>query len=158
MSEATATVNTKMVAGRRTVRYESLSDLLSEAERLANCDVRTIGNWSVGQIYAHLAKSLDISIDGTDLLPAPMRLILNLFFRKKMLHKAIPAGFKAPGQFVPEQTSVEDGLALLRTAIARQHEESARALHPGFGKLSREDWNLFHLRHAEMHMSFIVED
>jgi len=29
--------------------------------------------------------------------------------------------------------------------------------HPLFGKLSREEWNRFHLRHAELHMSFLVQ-
>ena len=87
-----------------------------------------------------------------------MRLILNLFFKNKFLHKAIPARFKAPGNFVPDATSVEDGLASLQRAVARQHEVAERALHPGFGKFSRAEWDQFNLRHAEMHMSFILED
>ncbi len=89
-------------------------------------------------------------------MPAPMRLMLKLLFKKKFLHKAIPAGFTAPGQFVPEETSVEEGLASLRRAVARQSEVKERKPHPGFGKISREEWGLFNLRHAEMHMSFIV--
>lgn len=157
MSTATAPVKTKAVVGRRTVRYESLTDFLEDAERLANCEVRLLGNWSQGQIYRHLAQALDISIDGADLMPAPMRLMLNLFFKKKFLNNTIPAGFKAPAKFVPGKTSVEDGLAALRTAVARQDQVSERAPHPGFGQISRTEWDLFHLRHAEMHMSFIVE-
>jgi ribosomal protein S6E (S10) len=158
MSAATAQVNTKKVDGRRSVHYASLNDLLKDAERLANGEARTIGNWSQGQIYAHLASSLDLSIDGgADLMPAPMRFMLNLLFKKKFLHKAIPAGFKSPAKFVPEETSVADGLALLQRAIARQSEVQERVPHPGFGKISREEWDLFHLRHAEMHMSFIVD-
>ena len=157
MATATAPVNTKAVDGRRTVRYESLNDLLEDAERLANCEARTLGNWTQGQIYKHLAQALDVSIDGADLMPAPMRFVLNLLFKKKFLSKAIPAGFKAPEKFVPDETSVDEGLAALRTAVARQNEVSDRAPHPGFGKISRAEWDLFHLRHAEMHMSFIVE-
>lgn len=157
MSVATAPINTKKVDGRRSVRYESLSQFLEDAERLANCDVRTVGNWSQGQIYEHLARAFDISIDGTDLFPYPMRLMLNIFFKKKFLNVAIPAGFKAPGKFVPDATSVEEGLESLRRAVARQSEVSERAPHPGFGKFSREEWDKFNLRHAEMHMSFIVE-
>ena len=157
MSVATASINTKTVDGRRTVCYESLIAFLEDAERLANCEVRTIGNWSQGQIYEHLARSLDVSIDGTDLMSAPFRLVLNLFLKKKFLQEAIPAGFQAPDKFVPAETSVEDGLASLQRAVARQNEVKERALHPGFGKLSPEEWGLFNLRHAEMHMSFIVE-
>lgn len=157
MSVATVQIITKKVAGRREVRYDSLDAFLSEAQRLATTDVQTIGNWSVGQIYEHLARTLDSSIDGDKLFPAPMRLMLNTFFKKKFLHKAIPAGFKSPAKFVPATTSVDDGFASLRRAVARQSQVSERALHPGFGKLSQAEWNQFHLRHAEMHMSFILE-
>ncbi len=62
MSVVTAPINTKKVEGRRAVRYESLSEFLQDAERLANCEVRTVGNWSQGQIYEHLARALDISM------------------------------------------------------------------------------------------------
>jgi len=112
MSVALGSINTKTVKGRRTVRYESLSDFLEDAERLANREVQTVGNWSQGQIYEHLARALDIAIDGTDLMPAPMRIMLNLFFKKKFLHKAIPAGFKAPSKFVPEETSIVSRYAM----------------------------------------------
>ena len=79
------------------------------------------------------------------------------FFKKRFLTKPIPAGFKAPGRFVPDPTDVAPALDLLRKAIARQHEIAERAPHPALGDLSREDWDQFNLRHAEMHMSFIVE-
>ena len=155
---ATATeINTKKVEGRRTVAYSSLQEFLADAQRLANTPVRLLGNWSQGQLYQHMADSLDISIDGVKPIPAPMRFILTIMFKKKFLHKAIPAGFKTPATFVPDETSVEDGLAALQKAVARQGEVAERALHPGFGKITREEWDLFHLRHAEMHMSFIVE-
>jgi len=83
---------------------------------------------------------------------------MTLLFKKKFIHKSLPAGFKAPSGAVPKPTSTEDGLDLLRKAIARQHEISERAPHVVFGKLSNEEWEQFNLRHAEMHMSFIVEE
>ena len=150
-------IATKRVQGRRQVRYETLDQFLSDAERLAETPVNTLGNWSQGQIYEHLARSLDVSIDGTNLFPSPMRLMLNLLFKNKFLHKALPAGFAAPASFVPDATTVDQGLSSLRQAAKRQEEVSERAPHPGFGKFTRAEWDLFHLRHAEMHMSFIVE-
>ena len=68
MSAAVEPIKTKKVEGRRKVRYQAISEFLAEAERLASRKVRTIGNWSQGQIYEHLARSLDISIDGTKIL------------------------------------------------------------------------------------------
>jgi len=153
------TVITKKVQGRRTVRYETIDDFLQDAEGLANGEVRQLGNWSLGQIFKHMAMSLDSSIDGAGfMLPAPARWLMSLLMKKKFLTKSISAGFKTTATFTPDPTSTEEGLAALRKAIARQEHESKRAMHPGFGNLTREEHTLFHLRHAEMHMSFIVPD
>lgn len=152
-------INTKKVEGRRAVRYNSLDELLADARRLSESgQVRTLGNWSEGQIYKHLAGGLDSSIDGAGFsLPAPVRWVMSMVMKRKFLHQAIPAGFQAPGQFQPEDTtSVTDGLACLEKAIERQKQESTRAMHPAFGNISREEWNDFNLRHAELHMSFLV--
>ena len=151
------TVNTRKVQNRRSIRYASLSDLLSDAEKLAASGARTLGNWSFGQILKHLAMSIDSSIDGTGFtLPAPARWLMSLLMKKKFLTQPIPAGFKSVSQFIPNETSVEEGLTLLRTAIKRQQREPNRALHPAFGNLSNAEWDAFNLRHSEMHMSFVV--
>ncbi|MBI5759683.1 MAG: DUF1569 domain-containing protein [Planctomycetales bacterium] len=150
-------VKTKQVQGRRTVRYESLRDLLNDAEKLASADVRTLGNWSFGQILKHNAMSLDSSIDGSGfMLPAPVRWLMSLMMKQKFLTKPIPPGFKSPDSFVPGETSIKEGLSALRAAIERQNRETKRALHPGFGQFTNDEWNQFNLRHAEMHMSFVV--
>ncbi len=151
------TVNTKKVQGRRKVRYESMDDLLADARRISDSDVQTLGNWSPGQIYAHLAKSLDLSIDGFDFsMPAPMRWVMSMLFKRKFLHDQLPAGFKSPKKYVPAETSSADGLVLLEKAIARQNDVPDRVPHPAFGKIGKQGWHDFHLRHAEMHMSFLI--
>lgn len=154
------TVNTKQVQGRRTARYASLDEFLDDARRLADMEVQALGNWSQGQIYEHLARALNSSIDGAGFsFPAPLRLMMSLFMKRKFLTQQLPAGFKAPAKaqkFIPDETSVADGLASLEAAITRQKQESDRALHPGFGSLTHEEWDQFNLRHAEMHMSFLV--
>lgn len=151
------TVATKKVEGRRTVRYASLSELLNDAEQLSTMKIRTLGNWSFGQILKHISMSLDSSIDGAGFaLPAPARWLMSLLMKRKFLTKPIPPGFKTPAKFVPSETSITDGLAALRTAIDRQSREAKRAPHPAFGKIPNEEWNEFNLRHSEMHMSFVV--
>lgn len=150
-------INTKKVEGRRSVRYESLDELLADARRLSGSGVRTLGNWSPGQVYEHLARSFDGSIDGVGFsIPAPARWMMSLLFKRKFLKKEIPAGFKSTDPFIPGETSAEEGLASLEKAISRQKQESQRVLHPAFGNIGREGWNDFNLRHAEMHMSFLV--
>ncbi len=150
-------VVTKKVQGRRTVRYETLDDLLAEAEQLATSDIRTLGNWSLGQNLKHIAMALDSSIDGSDFkLPAPVKFVMTLLMKRKFLTKSLPPGFKSTTKFIPDETSIEEGLAALREAVERQKRESERVPHPGFGKLTNKEWEAFNLRHAEMHMSFIV--
>lgn len=150
-------VNTTKVQGRRQVHYNSYADLLADAEKMASAKVKTLGNWSYGQILKHVAQSTDSSIDGSGFaLPAPVRWIFTLLMKGKYLTRPIPAGFKAPKQFQPQETNVDEAIALLRNAIARQEAEERRAMHPAFGMISKEEWTQFNLRHAEMHMSFVV--
>jgi hypothetical protein len=100
---------------------------------------------------------LDLSIDGFDFnMPAPVRLVMLLLMKKKFLTKSLPPGFKAPDKYTPAETSTEEGLAVLREAVDRQRRESKRVLHPGFGKFTNKEWDDFHFRHAEMHMSFVI--
>lgn len=150
-------INTKKVQGRRSVHYASIDEFLIEAKKLAECEVRALGNWSQGQIYEHLARALETSVDGVDFsIPAPMRWMVTLLMKKKFLYKEIPPGFKVSGKVLPEETTVADGLASLEKAVARQNSEARRAPHPAFGAISNEEWNAFNLRHAEMHMSFLI--
>lgn len=152
-------VSTKKVQGRRRVRYESFDDLLSEARQFSEGEVRSLGNWSQGQIYEHLARSLDASIDGMGMsFPAPLRWMMTLLMKRKFLEEEIPAGFSSPGKYCPEETSAAEGLASLQRAIARQAVEPERIMHPGLGHIGRDGWDKFHLRHAELHMSFLIPE
>lgn len=152
-------VNTKKVTGRRKIRYESFDELLADAEQMAHAEVHMLGNWSRGQIYEHLAMSMNAAIDGFDMsLPLPARWAMKLLFKDKFLNREIPAGFSTPKSMTASSdVTVEQGLASLRHAVERQKAESHRAPHPGFGNLTPEESDKFHLRHAEMHMSFIGE-
>ena len=151
-------INTKKVKGRREVRYQSLDDFLADAEHFATANVQQLGNWSPGQIYEHLSRSMKSSIEGfPSSLPAPVRFLLSMFMKQRMLTKSIPSGFKSPSYFVANKISNEEGLASLRDTISRLKTDSTRAPHPGFGKISIEEWTQFHLRHAEMHMSFLKD-
>lgn len=155
-------VDTKKVTGRRAVSYGTLDEFMSDAESISAAESKTVGNWSIGQILWHLAASMDASIDGTKMkAPWLMMVILNLFMKNSMLTKPMRPGYKIPAsgqdQFAPpESTTPEDGLAKLRTAIERQKSDLSRGPHMAFGEITREEWDKFHLRHAEMHMSFIV--
>jgi hypothetical protein len=160
MSVAIAPINTKKVAGRRDVHYVNYDELIADAQRLTEQPVQTLGNWTQAQNYKHLAMSFDMAIDGSDfMLPGPVRWLMSLLMKKKFLTKPIPAGFKTSKDMVAlEDFPLDQAMADLRRAVDRQKTVSDRAMHPGFGKISREEWDQFNLRHAEMHMSFIVPE
>lgn len=144
--------------GRRSIRYQTLDEVLADATRLSEVDAPTVGHWSQGQIYDHLAKSFVGSIDGMGFaVPAPMRFIFRLLMKNRMLNKSIPSGFGTKPHLEPPEVATEAGLADLREAVERLKTEEGRAPHPFFGNLTREEWDQFHLRHAELHMSFIVD-
>ena len=120
----------------------------------------TLGNWSVGQIYRHLALAID-SMQKPPIFgfPAPVRWLFRLLMLKRMTTKTLRPGFKLPKKasaLIPDETTTGAGLEQLRDSIARVKQNDERGDHGGFGKLTREQWDAFQLRHCEMHMSFIV--
>jgi hypothetical protein len=158
------TVNTAKVTGRRKVRYDSYNDLLRDAERLAAGKVRPLGNWSYGQVLEHLSRAMNAAIDGADYQVSWfIRLVAKLFFKNRALKGPMPAGFKLPSNaakaLVPEQSiDNEAALAMLRQAVHRMTHDTHRAPNVVFGELSLDEWDKLHLRHAEMHMSFLVPE
>src|SRR4051794_36516309 len=80
------TVNVKTVANRRKLRYNTLQDLLEDAEQLSTKQVRTLGNKSYSQILQHLAFAMNGSVDGSVLVfPWPVRTVARLL-RKRILN------------------------------------------------------------------------
>ncbi len=121
---------------------------------------RTLGNHTYPQILKHLALIMHGSIDGIDSkAPWIVRLIMPLF-KKRILSKTMSAGFKLPadaeGMLWPEASSLAEALDDFRKGIHRLQTESKREPSPFLGKLTREEWDQLHLRHAELHMGFVV--
>jgi hypothetical protein len=155
-------IDTGKVTGRRQLRFNSLDDIAADVERLVRArEIRTLGNWSAGQVLEHLARSLSKSIDGyNNPVSAPLRIVLRLFMKRAFLTKPLSAGFKLPAKAQAEMwsdsASVHAAAEALRAAIGRLKSETHRAQHPVIGPLTVDEWNQFHCRHAEMHLSFLV--
>jgi hypothetical protein len=155
-------INTKQVAGRRKLRFNSLDDILADLKDLEGQRLKTLGNWSVGQILVHLSVPMNGAIDGIK-LPVPwyFRWIARLF-KRKLLNGAMPPGFKLPKEaedvMVPDDAPAEEGFAILRKAIARLKTEPHREPSPVFGPLTIEEYNTLMCRHCELHLSFIVPE
>jgi hypothetical protein len=152
-------VKTSKVTGRRSLRFSSYQDILDEVRKSSGTPTRQLGNWSLGQICEHLAKGLDMAIDGATFKPSlPIRLI-GPWLKKRMIVRPMSPGFTLPknaAPLLPDPTNTAEGLARLEKAIARQQQTRERKPNPVFGPMTAEEWDQLNFRHAEMHLSFIV--
>ena len=156
-------VNTKQVTGRRELHFESLDEIVEDARTLAKGAHKNLGNWSLGQVLKHLAVSAEIAVDGTTLKVPWMFRMMAKMMKKKMLTSKMRAGFKFTEEMKPifdppNDTTTEQGLAALESAIERLKGTSDRAPSAAFGQLSAAEYDQLTLRHAELHLSFILPE
>ncbi|MEK6234945.1 MAG: DUF1569 domain-containing protein [Planctomycetales bacterium] len=153
-------MNTEDAPKRRKPRLKDLDAVLAEAESLAAAPVETMGNWSLGQIFSHLARAMNLSIDGFEGTSSWfVRTFLGPLLKWWILRKTMPSGYRLRGKFaeelVPPETSAEEGLQQLRAAVIRVQTEQCTAPHVVFGRMSHQDWLRLHCRHAELHLGFV---
>ena len=150
------------VRKRRRLRFASFDDVVADAQRAHAGRYEPLGNWSLGQAVKHLGTAMDASIDGVD-FPAPLylRVLGRLILRPVILYWQFPPGAKLPPSaakvlVAKDTTPFDEALRVLRAGMERLARESGRKSHPVIGRLSVAQWNRFHLRHAELHLSFFV--
>jgi uncharacterized protein DUF1569 len=152
-------VDSKTVAGRRTIRFSSFDEMMSDAERLvADPGTTMLGNWTLGQILMHLSRAINGSIDGIPFkAPLPVRLI-GPFLKRRIMTRGMSAGFRLPkaaeATAFPMPASPQEALEALRQATGRTRSENMTSRHPVFGPMTHQDWQQLHLRHGELHLSF----
>jgi hypothetical protein len=141
--------------------FQSFDEVLADAEKLvASSQTRTLGNWPLSQLLTHLANAINKSIDGiSGKVPFWVR-ILGRFLKGRVMNKGMSPGFKLPREVetraFPVAASPLVALEMLRSAVGRLRQERMTVRHPVFGRLTHEEWIRFHLRHAELHLSFAV--
>ncbi|MHC4102643.1 MAG: DUF1569 domain-containing protein [Planctomycetota bacterium] len=154
-------VKTSKVTDRRELQFSSMPDILEDVAYLASGDPpRTTGNWSGGQIVQHVAMLINLSIDGfpAPRLALPMR-ILGRLVRKRALVNSMSAGIRFPRKwaFLAPDGAItwEDAVEYMNETMSRLGTDRMTAPSPILGKLSHEQWEQLHCRHAEMHFSFM---
>jgi hypothetical protein len=155
-----STIDTRRVKNRRDVRFANFDEFLADADRLASGPVRQLGNWTLAQIFDHLARSMNVSVDGTnERFPWPLRIALRLV-RKRIIGSPMKPGYGVPENVAvllrPEpHVELRESLWKLRSAAMRFQDASAFPPHPAFGVLTRDEYRALALRHAELHLSFV---
>jgi hypothetical protein len=154
---------------RRSLTLGSLAEYCHEIERLNTArkqgNLGHAGKWSLDQCCQHLGRWIDFSIDGFPFrYPWRYRLagrLIRLVSWHWLVSLALRPGFLNP----PTVREVEpgasildgDGVRYLRQQISRiEKGERMRQPSPVEGQITHDQWCYFHLRHAELHLSFQV--
>jgi hypothetical protein len=154
-------VNTSKVQGRRELHFSNLDQILTDADRLAAApNLKSLGNWTLGQALGHLASTMDTAVDGAKNRPPWFFRVMGRVFKKSVLKKMRP-GFQLPDnaakEVIPPPTmTTEQGLKRLRTAVARLKATPSRQPSPFLGPLTCEESDRLQCSHAELHLSFFV--
>jgi hypothetical protein len=149
----------------RQLRFQTIEELLAEIDRIESAaqtgELESVGNWTPGQVLAHIAAWVDYGWDGYPVKSPPF-FIKWIFVRMagRIIKRGMKPGAKIPGvregTFGQEKISVEAGLDRVRRAFGRlQAGEVAKFDSPAFGPLSHEDRTQLNLRHAELHLGFL---
>jgi Protein of unknown function (DUF1569) len=151
---------------RRTLHFTTIEEILRDAEKLASAErkgnLRKLGNWTLGQSCGHLAAWINYGFDGTPVkVPWLLRLIARPV-RKKYIYKPMNPGGRLPkvagGTLAIEALPSDEGLARLGLACNRLKVDTPKLPNPIFGKLKPDEWRNLHMRHAELHLSFLRTD
>lgn len=154
---------------RRMVRLHTIDDLAAEIDHITQAveagKVRPLGKWSPAQVLWHIGKLIELSFDGFPFRyrrgPQWLIRLLRLLAWRWLIRLAFRPGFQNP----PEASVLEPDPALalagaaayLREQIARirSREQMTQAC-SAEGPYSHQQWLYIHLRHAELHLSFLA--
>lgn len=163
---SSALVDTGKVAGRRPLRFESIDQAIADAERLVEAEragrLRRLGNWTLGQALGHVATWAEYAYTGAPLkAPFFVRWVLKLR-KRKYLYESMPCGVRLPrvegGTLGTEPLPLEEGRERFRRAMERLKNEPPTAPSPVFGMLTHDEAIALNLRHAELHLSFLIPE
>lgn len=151
----------------RQVHFESLDDLLAEIDTLVAAEhagtLRATGNWTPGQIFGHLAAWIEYGYEGypAEMQPPWIVRVIMRMMKRRFLSKPMRRGFRIPGvqegTFGTELMSTEAGVARLRNAVGRlQRHEPAQFHSPALGRMTDEERIAGTLRHAELHLGYLI--
>ncbi|MDA8746255.1 DUF1569 domain-containing protein [Rubripirellula amarantea] len=151
---------------KRPLRFESLDDIIQEANQLLHTGYVSRGNWTLGQACFHLAEWTRFPMDGFPRPPFVLRLVFSamkgLGIIKRMEATLLTEGFKAgtptaPQTVVPSNEMTDQaGVDQLTEVIHRmKHFDGPLQPSPLFGVMDREVWTKVTLLHAAHHLAFL---
>src|SRR5262249_119320 len=120
------------------------------------------GNWTLGQTLGHLAAWVEYGYTGAPLKPPFfIRWILRLR-KRQFLYGPMRAGMKIPrvegGTLATDPVPLDEGLGRYRRGLERLKAGPPTAPSPVFGMLTQDEAIALNLRHAELHLGFLIPE
>ena len=151
---------------RRELRFDSLDDVVRDAEHLLAVGYDRAGNWDLAQCCTHLAEWMRFPIDGFPKPPLPIRALLwvarhtvgKAKFREYVGGGRMPTGKPT----MPQTVAAPGGDAAAAVVKLRQAVERFKAhagdVHPSplFGAMNKDEATRLQLVHCAHHLSFLV--
>ncbi len=134
---------------------------MAECQSLLDADCQLLGEWSLAQIFSHLARGIDCCYEGFDFkVNWWLRTFLGRLLKRRFLRRGMPAGIRLPSTAVRLLPGQDPEAPLefehLKRSLARLQREPPSQPHPVFGQMTWEEARQMMLRHAELHLSFVV--
>jgi len=153
-------------AKRRKLHFATIDEALAEADRLVTAErdgrLAQLGNWTLGQALGHLATWAEFAVDGypESLHPPLVVRLIGRLLRNRVLRGPMMAGMRIgriPGGTVgTDVLSTDDGLRRFHVAMERLRTTPPTITNPVFGRMTHAEWIQLNLRHAELHLGFLV--
>ena len=161
--------DTRTVVGRRVLHFDTIDDLLAEVGGVVEASkagqVRPLGNWSAAQVLQHLGRMVEFSFDGFPFVyPFWLRVVcrlMRLVSWRWLVAIAFRPGFRNPASAAPLEpdpdVTLDTAAEYLRGQLERiQKGQRMTQPSPAEGPVTHEQWVYAHLRHAELHLSFLL--
>jgi len=152
------------ITGNRSLHFDTLSQGMSEAERLMSFPTKTVGHFTHAQNIDHLARTLRIVVgdDTAPKFPQWLKWVVRLRLTAILTQPSKP-GIRLPSGiqsrfWTEENIRLDEAMQFLREAYHRFEETKANGfpIHPLFGKLTNEQHEQLQCRHFELHLGMIV--
>lgn len=144
------------------LRFTTFDELRSFIDQLQSSRTSTTGKWSLGQIAYHLAGAVEMTCACAPARQGRWRRWLMWPFRTAVLRFGPPRGVSIPAEIQaqidpPVESDASQQLARLRRSLELfERAQGPPPAHPKIGPLTRREWGRFHLRHAELHLRYVV--
>ena len=147
---------------RQDLKLNTFEEVITECDRLLQSGYDMSGKWTLAQMCHHVRLTMESNMHGYPRWMTTLGLPLRPFLRKFALPRLLAGnsikGVKTAGMFVPPSGLDDTNEVHMLKACIQKFDSHSQALHahPGFGRMSHEEFARFHAAHAAHHLAFLT--